>query len=154
LELLQAIEQLAPARELRASFYAYPLVNALHILAVGALLTSVILMDLRILGYLFRQDRQPFLRLMRRLALTAFGGAGVTGMLLFSIRASEYFFNPALQLKMGLILLAGANLLALRVVASDPGGLPHEGGPSRVFAALSILLWIGVLICGRFIGFL
>lgn len=79
MELLQAIEQLAPARELRASFYAYPLVNALHILAVGALLTSVILMDLRILGYLSRQDRQPFLRLMRRLALTAFGGAGSRG---------------------------------------------------------------------------
>lgn len=154
MELLQAIEQLALARALRASFYAYPLINAAHILLVGALLTSVILMDLRILGHLSKQDRQPFLRLMRGLALTSFGGAAATGIFLFSIRASEYFFNPALQLKMGLILLAGANLVALRLVASDPAGMPQEGGLSHLFAALSILLWLGVLICGRFIGFL
>ena len=49
-EFLAGIEQLAFARWLKASFVAYPVVNALHIMSIGALLTSVVLMDLRICG--------------------------------------------------------------------------------------------------------
>ncbi|WP_309084159.1 hypothetical protein [Chelativorans sp.] len=154
MEFLEAIEQLAPARALRASFYAYPLVNAAHVLSIGALLTGVILMDLRILGFLAAQERQPFLKLMRRLALAAFGGALATGLLLFSIRASEYFVNPAFRLKMLLILFAGLNMLALRLFASPPDGTPSETVGARAFAMVSLVLWLGVLVCGRFIGFL
>ena len=44
-EFLAGIEQLAFVRGLKASFVAYPIVNALHIMAIGALLTSVLLMD-------------------------------------------------------------------------------------------------------------
>ena len=42
----QAIEHIGVAKALKASFVAYPLVNAAHILAIGALVTSVILMNL------------------------------------------------------------------------------------------------------------
>lgn len=35
------IEQLALVQGLKASFVAYPIVNALHIMSIGALLTSV-----------------------------------------------------------------------------------------------------------------
>jgi len=154
LEFLETIEQLAPARALRASFYVYPLVNAAHVLSIGALLTSVILMDLRILGFLSAQDRRPFLKLMRRAALTAFCGAVATGVPMFAIRASEYFFNPAFRLKMLLIVLAGFNLAALRIFASAPDGAPTGKGGARLFAGLSLVLWLGVLVCGRFIGFL
>lgn len=49
-EFLAGIEQLALVRGLKASFVAYPIVNALHIMAIGALLTSVGLMDLSVLG--------------------------------------------------------------------------------------------------------
>ena len=152
MEFLEAIEQLAPARALGASFYVYPLVSAAHVFFIGVLLTTVILMDLRIVGFLDSQDRRPFVKLMRRLALVAFCGALVTGIPMFSIRASEYFFNPAFRVKMLLIMLAGLNLLALRFFASDPDGAPAEKG-ARLFAGLSMALWIGVLVCGRFIGF-
>jgi len=152
-EFLQAIEQLAPIRALRISFYAYPLVNAAHVLAIGALVTSVTLMDLRILGFLTAQERRPFLKLMRRVGIAAFCGAAATGLLLFSVRASEYFFNPAFRLKMVLIALAGLNLLALRLFASGSGGMPRERS-AVIFAGLSMVLWLGVLVCGRFIGFL
>lgn len=154
MEFLEVIEQLAPVRALRMSFYAYPLVNAAHILLIGVLLTSVILMDLRILGLFPSQDRRPFLRLMRGLALTAFCGAAASGLSLFAVRAGEYAFNPAFRLKMLLILLAGLNLLALRLWNSDAEGLPGAGPAARASALFSILLWMGVLVCGRFIGFL
>ncbi|WP_048647264.1 hypothetical protein [Nitratireductor soli] len=153
LEFLSAIETSAPVEALKRSFYVYPLVNALHILSIGALLTGVFLMDLRILGFLLAQPQAPFVRLMRRLALTAFLGAAVTGTLMFGVRATEYVANPAFALKMVLILLSGANMLVFLHFSARPNDQARRGA-GRVLGLLSIVLWLGVLVCGRLIGFL
>src|SRR5918994_3883938 len=110
-ELLAGIEQLALVRALKASFIAYPIVNALHIMSIGALLTSVWLMDLRILGAFRSLPYAAFIALLRRTAFAAFAGALVTGSLLFLVRAREYAAMPIFLTKMTLILLAGANFL-------------------------------------------
>ncbi|RUZ42988.1 hypothetical protein EN956_34850, partial [Mesorhizobium sp. M7A.F.Ca.CA.004.05.2.1] len=77
-EFLAGIEQFALARWLKGSFIAYPIVNALHILSIGALLTSVLLMDLRICGAFRSLPHAAFVALLRRVALGAFVGALVT----------------------------------------------------------------------------
>jgi hypothetical protein len=87
--LLGSIEQLALIKALKTSFFAYPVVNALHILAVGGLVTSVILMDLRVIGVIRSIDEQPLVRLLRRVALGGFGLAVVTGALMFAVRATD-----------------------------------------------------------------
>lgn len=152
MEFLQAIEQLGAVRLLKSSFLAYPVVNALHIAAIGALLTSVLLMDLAVLGAIRSLPRERFVTLMRRVALAAFILAAATGAALFSIQATTYVRNPAFLLKLGLIGLAALNFLAFSIlwrrspdVATSPG--------SRACAIASILIWSGVLLCGRFIGF-
>ncbi|TIN22537.1 MAG: hypothetical protein E5Y31_18240, partial [Mesorhizobium sp.] len=89
-EFLAGIEHLALARWLKASFIAYPVVNALHIMSIGALLTSVVLMDLRICGAFRSLPHAAFIALLRRIALNAFAGALVTGSLLFSVKANTY----------------------------------------------------------------
>ncbi|MER9433233.1 hypothetical protein [Mesorhizobium sp. M0408] len=146
------IEQLAFARGLKASFVAYPIVNALHILSIGALLTTIWLMDLRILGAFRSLPQAPFVALLRRTALAAFGGALVTGSLLFSVRASEYAAMPIFLAKMTLILLAGANFLVF--MRGARGGDQSAGGAATMLAVLSLVLWTSVLFAGRFIGFL
>ncbi|MER8368312.1 DUF6644 family protein [Mesorhizobium sp. M1348] len=146
------IEQLALVRGLKASFVAYPIVNALHIMAIGALLTSVWLMDLRVLGVFRSLPQAAFVALLRRTALGAFGGALVTGSLLFSVRASEYAAMPIFLAKMTLILLAGANFLVFMRRAK--GGDEPAGRATAVLAVLSLVLWTSVLFAGRFIGFL
>ncbi|MER8437400.1 hypothetical protein NKH36_29440 [Mesorhizobium sp. M1312] len=151
-EFLAGIEQLAFVRGLKASFVAYPIVNALHIMSIGALLTSVWLMDLRVLGAFRSLPQAAFVALLRRTALSAFAGALVTGTLLFSVRASEYAAMPVFLTKMTLILLAGANFLVfLRRVK---GGDEPAGGTVTTLAVLSLVLWTSVLFAGRFIGFL
>lgn len=105
-------------------------------------------MDLRLLGLFARLERAPFVDLLRRLAIIAFAGAVATGIALFSIRATEYAFNPAFLVKMGLIGLAGANVLAHRLVAG------RHPPAARASALLSLLLWPAILLAGRFIGFL
>ncbi|UVC17833.1 DUF6644 family protein [Mesorhizobium onobrychidis] len=151
-ELLAGIEQLALVRALKASFVAYPIVNALHIMSIGALLTSVWLMDLRVLGAFRSLPYAAFTALLRRTAFAAFAGALVTGSLLFSVRASEYAAMPIFLTKMTLILLAGANFLVFMRRAK--GGDEPADGTVTILAVLSLMLWTSVLFAGRFIGFL
>ena len=153
MDIFAAIEQLALVRLLKSSYYAYPIVNALHIASIGALLTSVWLMDLRVLGLVTSVPDQPFLRLLRRVALIAFLCALVTGLALFSVRASEYVGLPVFLVKMTLIMLAGLNLLLFVVLGRNRPGGRAPGSGERAAAAVSAVLWTAVLFAGRFIGF-
>ena len=146
--LLAAIEASPPAAALRASFYAYPLVNAAHVLAVGGLVLAVLLLDLRFLGAFGAVGRAPFAALMRRVALALFCLAVVTGLALFSVQARDYAANPAFLAKLVLIAAAVANFLLLAPRADAP---ISAGG--RAGAGISLLLWPAVLVAGRFIGF-
>lgn len=153
MEFLAAVEQLAVVRLLKSSFYAYPIVNALHIAAIGALFTTVWLMDLRLLGWLRGVAEQPFVALMRHVALLAFAVAIVSGLALFSVRASDYAGLPVFLAKMALILLAGVNFfLLIWLERRRPAGVVTSTW-QRIAAGLSALLWTAVLLAGRFIGF-
>lgn len=152
MEFLQAIEQLGFVRLLKTSFVAYPVVNAIHIAAIGALYTSVLLMDFAVLGRVRSVPREKLVALMRRIALAAFAVAVLTGLTLFSVRAAHYAETPVFLGKMGLIGLAILNFLAFAALARKG----YDDEPSlavKLCAVASILLWSGVLLAGRFIGF-
>jgi hypothetical protein len=150
MEFFQTIEQLGAVRLLKSSFFAYPVINALHIAAIGALLTSVLLMDFTVLGAIRSLPQEKFVALLRRVALAAFTIAALTGLTMFSIQATDYVRNIVFLLKLGLILLAALNFVAFTVL----DGRSQEASPTlRVLAVASILLWSSVLLCGRFIGF-
>lgn len=148
MEALAWLEQSALAQALKQSFYVYPLVNAAHIAAIGTLFASVLLMDLRILGRLAELPESPFVAALRRVALTAFVFAALTGILMFSIRASDYAGMGVFLAKMALIVFAALNFLLFVRRSRRP-----SAQPPKLLAVLSILLWSGVLVCGRFIGF-
>lgn len=143
--LLGSIEQLALIKALKTSFFAYPVVNALHILAVGALVTCVLLMDLRVIGVIRSVEAGSFVKLLRRVALAAFGLALLTGALMFAVRATDYAGMPLFWVKLGLIGVAGVNFVAFSLLRAD--------GAKRALAGVSIVLWPTVLLAGRFLGF-
>jgi hypothetical protein len=152
MEFFQAIEQLGAVRLLKSSFFAYPIVNALHIAAIGALLTSVLLMDLSVLGAIRSLPREKFVALLRRVALAAFTIAVLTGFTMFSIQATDYVRNPVFLVKLCLIVLAALNFVAFTALdRRRPSG--EASAVLHVLAVASILLWSGVLLAGRFIGF-
>lgn len=138
-----AIEQWDAVRALRSSFYVYPIISALHVLGIGVLLTGVLLMDLRLVGLFRTLPAEPFVTLVRRVTLAGFALAVATGLTLFSVRASDYVALPLFWAKMSLIVAAGLNLAALLWLDRA----------KRVFGAVSLLLWFGVLLAGRFLGF-
>lgn len=149
MDWLGALQAAAPVAALKASFVAYPLVNALHIAAVGALVTLVVLMDLRLLGFLRGLDEKALTGRFRRLALAAFAVAAASGFCLFAVRARDYAANPAFLAKLAIVALAGVNF-AVFLAASRAG----RRGLARAAVLVSLLAWPAALVAGRFIAFL
>ena len=81
----------------------------------------------------------------------------ITGAMLFSSEAVHMQRNPAFRLKMFLILMAGVHAFVFHltvyrnVAAWDESAAPPVG--AKLAGAISILLWVGIVAAGRFIGF-
>lgn len=80
----------------------------------------------------------------------------VTGSLLFIVKPAEYLANPAFLAKLGLLALALANVARIHLGAGWRRAVTGRGvTPTlRLSAAASMLLWLGALVAGRWIGFL
>lgn len=151
--LLAGLEQLGPVAAIKASFFAYPIVNALHIMAVGALLTSVVLMDLKLLGALRALPEQAFVSLLRRVALGAFALAVATGAMLFAVRARDYAASSLFLTKMMLIAVAAINFIILSMLDRHRAKGQPLRGLAQICVVISLVLWPSVLLAGRFLGF-
>jgi len=125
---------------------------------MAALVGTISVLDLRLLGWAARQRQVS--QLATKLIPWAWAGfcvQVVTGVLLFSSEAVKIYGNPAFRLKMLLLLLAGVQALIFQTTVSQR--LPvWDQRPSLPLAAKfiglsSILLWIGIVAAGRFIGF-
>lgn len=154
---LQALEASGVARWMRESLWGYPSVEALHIMALGLVFGSIVVVDLRLLGLSREVSASRLARHALPWTVGAFVVAMLTGLLMFTAHAEDFVTNRVFILKMGLILAAGVNagLLhtgAFRTVAQwDTAVIP----PARVrfAAALSIVIWICVIACGRLLAY-
>jgi len=154
-QLLEWIGAWPGAVLLRSSGTAWLLVDAAHILGVGLLVGAIVPLDLRLLG-LFRA--LPLALIAPLLSRTAAAGAALafaTGLWLFSMKPAEYLANSAFLWKVALLAPALANVALQH--ANRSYALALAGGAVRLtvrLAALgSILMWLSVLVAGRWIGF-
>ena len=150
--LFAAMESTAIAEYLRMSRWTYALVNATHILGIALLVGSIIPFNLHILGLWRNFPRLILARVLLPVALTGLLLAVIAGGLLFSVRALEYSEIIFFQIKIVLIVIGTLSALLLHRAY----GLSLEQATDtrlRVHALLSILCWLGALICGRLIAF-
>lgn len=153
---LSALEGSALGEGLRASRYAYPLVNAAHILALAALFGSILALDLRLLGMWRTVPLAPLARVLPRVSAAGLALAVLTGIALFSVQPFDYLAHPVFPLKLALIALGAANALLLHRTAGWRNLLAGDGViPARVRTAalLSLLGWTGVIVAGRMLAF-
>ena len=135
---------------------AFPACETLHFIGLSLLFGSLLLVDLRAMGF-FRD--MPLIALHRLVPLAILGFAInlVTGLLFVAYDPPTYFGNSAFLWKMALIGLAGANALAFEFAVFRPlvagNAAIEQGALIKLLAALSLLLWSGVLIAGRLIPF-
>jgi hypothetical protein len=130
----------------------FPLLESVHVLSAVFVVGTVLVADLRLLGW--SAQRHPVTVITREIVPWTWGAfviAVITGIALFSVRASAYVANPAFLAKVVLLLLAGVNMLALHFVVLRDAERRHL----QAFAgACSLLVWIGVVLAGRWIGHL
>jgi len=152
--LAQAIEQWPVAVALRESRWLYPLVSALHLSGIAALLGALLVLDLRLLGLHRSVPLSGVARCAWPVAVAGLALALLTGPLLFISKPTDYIANPAFAIKLVLLMLAISNVALFH--ASFPGvlrGLLPVTTGVRVCAAASLLLWWCVLLAGRSIAF-
>ena len=153
---LEHLEAMPPSTWLRRSGTLYLLVNAAHIGAIGLLIGSIVPLDLRLLGVIRSPHLAVLAPVLARTAAAGLGLALLTGALLFSVRPQEYLQNPAFVVKMGLLLAGALNAWLVHRGRAWTGVLDggSPAGGLRLQAGASMLLWLGCLVAGRWIGFL
>jgi hypothetical protein len=156
--IIQAIQDSGLGEWMRTSVKAMPIVEAIHVLAAATVFGTIFIVDLRLLGY--PNTQRPFTRIsdeMLRLTWVAFCVAVITGIMMFAANANTYFINTAFRFKMLALLGAGVNMaifqgITFRSVTSwDKAVSPPLAG--RLAGALSILIWVSVILLARWIGF-
>ena len=155
---IRSLEASGLAAWLRGSLYAFPLIESLHVIGLTMVFGTVAIIDLRLLG--LASVRRPFAALasdITKWTWAAFGLTATTGVLMFSTNALAYYQNVQFRFKMALLVLAGINVLVFNITAgrsvhrwNTDKAAPPSG---RLAGALSLLLWIGVIFLGRWVGF-
>ena len=142
----------------RANELLFPWFESVHVLAITLVLGSIAVVDLRLLGLASRS--RPVTRLIREvLPVTwcAFAVAVITGVTLFTSNAVDYAKNFPFQMKMGLLLLAGLNMLVFHFVTYRSVGEWDEAAATpfaaRFAGGFSIAVWLSIVAFGRWIGF-
>ncbi|MFP6571272.1 MAG: DUF6644 family protein [Vicinamibacterales bacterium] len=137
----------------------FPLLESIHVLAIGLVVGTILMVDLRLLG--LAALRYPASRVTRELVPWTWIGfvvAFITGFGMFMAGATRYVENPAFQIKFMLLPLAALNMVwfqfrTMRTISAwdDTNVLPTT---AKLAGATSLLLWIGVLLAGRWTGHL
>ena len=136
--------------------WAWPIAESIHFIGLTLLFGSIAAWDLRLLGVAKQVPIAAFHRLIP-FAVLGFAINAASGSFFLMAEPDQYVYNPAFQLKMLCVLLGGANVLVFyltmfrRVNALGP----DVPGPivARLNGAVSLALWMAVIVCGRLIAF-
>jgi hypothetical protein len=155
---LKSLEDSGVANSLRGSLYYFPFLESVHVMALGVVFGTILVVDLRALG--IASTQRPFTRMsteLLRLTWGAFAISAITGSLMFVTNARVYAHNTAFQVKMVLLTLAGINMAVFHLTAGRTveswDKAPAAPKAGRITAAVSLALWLGIILAGRVIGF-
>jgi len=129
--------------------WAYPVLEAVHILGIGLLFGNLVLFELRVFGRGAVLPVQALARLSLGIALAGFTLAAASGLLMFSTQPAELLANRSFVLKMLLLVAAGCNAAWFH----GRGSLARLDGLARAQMLLSTLIWVAVVFCGRWIAY-
>lgn len=154
----QRIEYSSLGTTIAESTWMFPTIETFHVMTLVTVIGTIALVDLRLVGV-----KGHALRLSQLARDTlpwtwgAFMLAAITGLLMFISKASSYMINPWFLWKMSLLALAGFNMMYFHLTTwrtVDHWELdPSFPAAARVAGWLSLIFWLGVVFCGRMIGF-
>lgn len=159
LDFAQSLQDSGFGTALAESRYAFPLVEATHLLGLSISVGLIFLTDLRLVGFFLKSVPIPvFLRQLRGWILSGFAITFISGVLLFIAEGATVVISPAFPAKFLFIFLAGLNALyfELKLARLTPVVENHPVLPARIKHAglASIGLWTLTIIAGRLIPYI
>jgi len=135
-----------------------PILQTIHLLSIAAIMGSAVFINLRLLQWAV-PSQHPAEMIRRLQSWTWYGLLGVfsSGIWFLLARPSRYFSNPVFQIKFAVLILAVALTVVLyRLTLRDPavwaGSRRHQLA-GKGLALMSLLLWILVVLAGRWIAY-
>ena len=134
---------------LQSNPWAYPALETLHILGIALLLGNLVALEVRVWGGAASLPVLPLARLSLGLASIGFGLVATSGLLMFATQAADLLAHRTFLVKMGLLALAGCNAAWFH----GRGSLRKLDLTARLQMLVSTALWLGVLVCGRWLAY-
>jgi hypothetical protein len=151
------LETSALGRSVRMSNWLFPTVESAHIMGLILVIGSIMWLDFRLLGF---SRNKSVTKVSKDVMPFAWVGALVsmsTGIILWTSEAAHLYINSAFRLKMLMILLIGVNAGFFELVTRRnvkewdiDCGTPFA---AKLAGLLSICLWMGVVVAGRWIAY-
>jgi hypothetical protein len=158
LELCQSLQSIGWATELRESQLAFPAVEGLHLLGLAFIMGPVLMLDLRLIGWIWRET--PVSKIAQTFVPYSIAGAVVmfaTGILLFCAEAVRCYNSGWFRIKLVLLLVAGLNALYFHTKTQSTWAtwdtLATPPLEAQRAGMLSILFWTGVIFAGRWTAY-
>ena len=157
-DLWTYLEELPISMEIGAS-WGFPLFESIHVVASTFVVGSILMVDLRLLGLAAR--RYSASRIITEVVpwtIGAFVLSAVAGAGMFITQANRYMDNRAFQVKLVLLVLAIINMAvfhrrtARSIAQWDTAAVTTPA--ARFAGACSLLVWVSVMLAGRWIGHL
>jgi len=139
---------------IRASRWLFPVIESFHLLGLAVIGGAVLMVNLRLFGFGARS--QPAAQLWRDTRPWLLGSwivMMISGLLLFTSEATKLYYHEAFWVKMSSLLLASlfTSTVLRQVALADARRVSPFW--SKTVALISTVLWAGVGVGGRWIGF-
>ena len=154
--MLEWIESTGLSIAIREGGLPYPIIGGVHLLAIALFGGALLATDLRLLGWVM--PHRPFSDVWYQLRPWKQAGFMVvvaTGLLLAWAEPVRLYGSPAFWVKMSLFALVGMHALVFRATVYGHPEKLDAGISSRakLAAALSLILWAGMVVSGRLIAY-
>jgi len=144
-----------PASEaIQNTFWMIPLIQSVHIVSIAITVSAVTLLHFRLLGLTGRDQSVP--ETARRYLpwiWTAVAILACSGLLLIVAEPPRELENPMFWTKMTLLLCALIFTALFQVMLKRDGFWERNRALSALIGIVSLLLWTGVVVAGRWIAY-
>jgi hypothetical protein len=156
LPILEWVESTNLSTAIREGALLYPIIGGFHLLAIALFGGMLVMTDLRLLGWAMRRHTvSDILEQFRVWKRAGFALVALSGLLLAWAEPLKLYRSLSFWVKMALLVSVGVHALVFRkgvyedAKALDAGLTPR----AKLAAALSLILWAGLIVTGRLIAF-
>ena len=157
-DLFQWLNDSAFSTWLREEDWPFPIIETVHLLALGMSVGTILWVDLRLMGFVTK--RHPVSEIVGQLepwAIPGFIVMFVSGLLLFISEPMKCYTTLAFRLKAVMLVLTALNVWYFHakvypgVAQWDQSAVPPR--QAKMVGLVSMILWFGIIIAGRWTAY-